>query len=116
MIKYRSKLEKAIHEANTELLYEPKEYKLEYNVPHVYQPDFIDPYEPWIYYEAKGRFRTSAEARKYVEIQKQHPEISIVFLFQNPRTKMPGARPRKDGTTLTMAEWADKHNFRYQEI
>ena len=112
-MKYRSKLEKAIHEANPELLYEPKEYKLGYSVPHVYQPDFIDPDEPGIYYEAKGRFRTSSEARKYVEIQKQHPDIEIVFLFQNPRTKMPGARVRKDGTTLTMAEWSDKNNFRY---
>lgn len=115
-MKYRSKFEEALHKANPDLLYEPKEYKLEYKVAHVYQPDFIDQNEDNIYYEAKGRFQDRPEARKYVEIQQQHPEIEIVFLFQNPRNKMPGARPRKDGTTLTMAEWADKHGFRYQEM
>ena len=115
-MKYRSKFEKRVHEANPDLEYELNKYKLSYYITHMYQPDFVHPAEPNVYYEAKGRFRTSGEARKYVEIQKQHPEIEIIFLFQNPRTKMPGARPRKDGTTLTMAEWADKHGFRYQEM
>ena len=111
-MKYRSKLEKKIHEANPYLEYEPKRCKLEYYRPHVYQTDFVDPEEPNVYYEAKGYFR-SGEARKYVMIQEQHPDIEIIFIFQNPFNKMPGAKKRKDGTFLTMAEWADKHGFRY---
>lgn len=96
------------------MLYEPKLYKLRYTVPHVYQVDFIDPTEPNIYYEAKGYFR-NGEARKYIMIQQQNPDIELVFLFQNPFTKMPGAKRRKDGTFLTMAEWADREGFRWEK-
>ena len=115
-MKYRSKLERRVHEANPHLLYEPKEHILEYFTDHKYQVDFVDPEEPNIFYEAKGYFRTSGEARKYVEIKEQYPDIEIIFLFQNPFTKMPGARRRKDGTVYTMAEWADKHGFRYERV
>lgn len=111
-IKYRSKLEERIHKKHPYWLYEPKHLKVTYKVEHTYQVDFVQPDEQNIYYEAKGYFR-SGEARKYVEIQEQHPDIEIVFIFQNPFNKMPGARRRKDGTFLTMAEWADKHGFRY---
>ena len=115
-MKYRSKLEERIHLANPHLLYEPKDCKLKYTVPHTYQVDFVDPDEPGIYYEAKGRFLDSGEARKYVVIKEQNPDIEIIFWFQNPFTKMPGARKRKDGTVYTMAEWADKHGFRYERV
>lgn len=111
-IKYRSKLEKRIHEANPHLLYEPKECKLKYKIPHVYQVDFVDPEEPNIYYEAKGYFRPG-EGRKYKAIQEQNPDIEVVFIFQQPLNKMSGAKRRKDGTTMTMAEWADKGGFRW---
>ncbi len=113
-IKYRSKLEKRIHEANPHLLYEPKDCKITYSIPHSYQVDFVDPDEPNIYYEAKGYFRPG-EGRKYKMIQKCNPDIEIVFIFQQPLNKMSGARVRKDGTTLTMAEWAEKGGFRWQK-
>jgi hypothetical protein len=36
-----------------------------------------------------------------------------VFLFENPDTKLHYLAKRKDGTKMTMAEWADKHKFRW---
>ena len=112
MTKYRSKLEKRVHEANPHFLYEPKDCKLNYDIPHVYQVDFVDPCEPNIYYEAKGYFRPG-EGRKYKMIQACNPGIEIIFIFQNPFNKMCGAKRRKDGTFLTMAEWAEKGGFRW---
>ena len=112
MIKYRSYLEQRIHEKHPNWLYEPKDLKVEYVTPHKYQVDFVDPEEPNIYYEAKGYFRPG-EARKYVMIKEQHPDIEIIFIFQQPRNRMSGAKRRKDGTTMTMGEWADKRGFRW---
>ena len=82
-----------------------------YTVEHMYQPDFI--YKDTLI-EAKGRFRDSKEAAKYVWIRKGLPwTLELVFVFQNPNTPMPGARKRKDGTKFTHGEWADKHGFKH---
>lgn len=81
-----------------------------------YEPDFvwIDPTGFKIYIEAKGRFRDSGEARKYIDVRNGlSKDEEIVFLFYNPYTPMPRAKKRADGTKLTMAEWATKHKFRY---
>ena len=76
-----------------------------------YEPDFI--YKN-ILIEAKGRFRTRDEARKYVDVRKcLDAAYELVFIFMNPNTAMPGARKRADGTRYNMAEWADKQGFRY---
>ena len=80
-----------------------------------YYPDFIyHDNKNTIYIEAKGRFRDRQEARKYVDIAQglgKHDEL--VFIFYNPKTPMPGARRRKDGTKLSHGEWADKQGFRH---
>ena len=89
--------------------------KLDYVVPHTYEPDFVHPSNTKCLIETKGRFRDSAEARKYVEIAKCNPEYEIVFVFQNPLTPMPNARKRQDGTKLTHAEWAMKNGFKYYD-
>ena len=66
--------------------------------------------------EIKGRFRTSEEARKYVWVRKHLQEgQELVFVFSNPKCKMPNAKKRKDGTYHTHAEWADKNNFVYYD-
>lgn len=78
-----------------------------------YEPDFqyFDGITT-IYIEAKGRFRDSAEARKYVDIRKSLPAFSeLVFVFQKPYTPMPNAKRRKNGTKFTHAEWAEKNGF-----
>ena len=87
--------------------------KITYTQVRTYEPDFIyRDGEYTIYIEAKGRFRDRAEAKKYVDIsQCLGEQETLVFVFQNPRTAMPGARRRRDGTRYTMQEWADKQGF-----
>lgn len=84
-----------------------------YTQTKLYEPDFI-----WGTYliEAKGRFRDSEEARKYLDIRKSLIFEELVFLFYDPKTPMPRARRRKDGTKFTMSEWADKNGFRYYTV
>jgi len=77
----------------------------------MYEPDFVI---GQFLIEAKGRFRDSEEARKYVDIRANIPSNQeIVFVFYHPDTPMPRARRRQDGTKFTMAEWANKNGFRY---
>jgi len=85
-----------------------------------YEPDFIyyntaggkQKYK--IFIEAKGRFRDRGEARKYVDVKKGLDKSEeLVFVFYNPKTPMPGARKRQDGTKLTHGEWAELNGFRY---
>lgn len=65
-----------------------------------------------VYFEAKGRFRDRNEARKYIDIRAGLNETEmLVMVFQNPKTPMPGARKRSDGTRQTMAEWATKNEL-----
>lgn len=67
-----------------------------------------------VYFEAKGRFRDRQEARKYVDVQRCLGESErIIFVFQKPKTPMPGAPTRADNTRQTMAEWAAKNGFEY---
>lgn len=87
--------------------------KLAYIQKKTYEPDFIyHDGKKVIYIEAKGRFRTSGEARKYVDVKaglKKNEEL--VFIFSDPRKPMPNAKSRKDGTKRTHGDWADHHQF-----
>ena len=116
-VKYDSKFEKEVHEIMQGCEYHPKE-RLLYIVPKQYEPDFVykSRGKTW-YIEAKGRFRTSEEARKYVIIAETlSPKEELVFLFQRANTPMPGSKRRKDGTRYTMQEWAEKHGFRWYTL
>ena len=86
---------------------------VEYTQTKMYEPDFrVGDF----LIEAKGRFRDSEEARKYVDIRRSLVFQELVFIFYDPNTPMPRARRRKDGTKFTMAEWADKNSFRYYTV
>ena len=82
---------------------------------HTYEPDFKGTWmDKVIYVEAKGRFRESAEYKKYLYIRdslQDHEEL--VFLFMKRDTAMPNAKTRRDGTKRTMEEWAEAEGFRY---
>lgn len=93
--------------------YEDKKRKVNYETKAVYNPDFTFNGIPWLLIEAKGRFMGgSKEAAKYVWVKRCHPELEIVFIFSNMNNKAyPGCRRRKDGSFLTMGEWASKNNF-----
>lgn len=91
--------------------YEYEPCKLPYTVTRNYIPDLkIGD----IYVEVKGYFRQDAQ-RKMRSVKEQHPELDIRFLFQRASSTLQGAKKRKDGTKMTCAEWAEKHNFTYAE-
>lgn len=115
-MKYRSKFEKTFAVKYPHLPYESEQ--LPYWSAHTYTPDFVTPSgKYWL--ELKGRFRTAAEAAKYIDIRKhlhfhdkdKPPEL--IFVFMDPKKKMPGARKRKDGSYFTMDDWAKKNKFKY---
>tara|TARA_R100000951_G_scaffold18583_1_gene15028 strand:- start:131 stop:502 length:372 start_codon:yes stop_codon:yes gene_type:complete len=93
------------------IAYEYEPCKLPYTVTRNYIPDLkIGD----IYIEVKGYFRQDAQ-RKMRSMKEQHPELDIRFLFQRGKSTVQGAKKRKDGTKMTCAEWAEKHNFIYAE-
>lgn len=82
---------------------------IDYIVRKKYNPDcqFGD-----VLIEIKGRFRSTAEASKYVWVRKHlPPHMELVFVFASPDCRMPNARRRVDGSYQTHAEWADKNDF-----
>lgn len=111
MVKYASEMERVLHEEHPDLNYEPE--SITYTQTKRYTPDFKHPNLPKVWFEFKGRFRTSAEARIYKDVALCHPDMQIVFIFPNPMNNMPFAKKRKDGTKLTMGEWADNHGFKH---
>lgn len=113
-VKYDSKFEKKLHSVLKGCSYHTE--RLPYVQHKHYEPDFIHKgADGTTYYiEAKGWFRDSAEARKYVDVLDcLPPKSQLVFIFQNPMKKMPGAKRRKDGTYRTMKEWAVKYGIEY---
>ncbi|AUX83669.1 endonuclease [Pseudomonas phage NV1] len=67
-----------------------------------------------VYVEIKGYFQDAAEASKYLWVRKSlPPDAELVFVFESPSKAMHWLKARKDGTKQTMAEWADKNQFRW---
>lgn len=108
---FKSMLEKRLAAVLQYCRYE--KVKLKYVIPHTYNPDFDFADKPWCVIEAKGRFiNGSSEAKKYIEVAKQHKDVEIVFIFERAMTKAyTSCKKRKDGTVLTLGEWAAKNNF-----
>lgn len=105
-MKYKSQLEKRIHTGPMKVLtYEPKDARLSYIVPKMYQPDLRG--RDGALYEIKGRARTSDELRKYVLVKSQHPNIDLRFILMNPNVRAyPGCR-------TTLANWLAKYGFEW---
>ena len=107
---YRSGLEETVGKALTEagVSYEYETLKIEW-VDHKvrkYTPDFILP--NGIIVETKGRF-VAADRRKHLEIQKQHPEKDIRFVFSNAKNKL------NKGSKTTYAMWCEQKGFKWAE-
>lgn len=112
----RSKFEVDLSKRLKGCWYEPAEYKQSYCMVGEYLPDFVPKNEDDVLIEAKGRFRTHQEAKKYIAVRDDNPEIRIVFVFYDPTKPMPGARERTDGTRFSMAEWAERNDFEWYTI
>ena len=107
---YRSGLEETLASElkarKVDFQFEP--FKISYLQPakcRKYLPDFIiNRGRTSLIIETKGRF-TTADRQKHLLIKKQHPELDIRFVFQNPR-----ARISKTSKT-TYAMWCEKNGF-----
>tara|TARA_R100001530_G_scaffold135422_1_gene112594 strand:+ start:1940 stop:2332 length:393 start_codon:yes stop_codon:yes gene_type:complete len=109
--KYRSGLEskiaKQLSTKKIPILYET--VKLAYSKPisqHIYTPDFVLP--SGVIIEAKGLF-SSADRKKHLLVQEQHPTLDIRFVFSYSCKKL------YKGSKTTYADWCDKHGFIYAD-
>lgn len=93
-----------------------EEEKIEYEKPArqaKYTPDFIvttrpdgTPRAKPLIVETKGRFLT-ADRQKHLLIKRQHPDLDIRFVFNNPNAKI------SKTSKTTYAKWCEKHGFLY---
>ena len=85
------------------IYYEP--ISIEYTSPvKKYRPDFI--LDNGIIIEVKGYFE-SKDRSKHLRVKKQHPQLDIRFVFQNPQLRLSKA------SKTTYAKWCEKHGFKY---
>lgn len=113
-MRYDSKFEQQLHESVLKnFIYHP--CTREFTVKFKYTPDFGVESGGNIYYiETKGYIYSGRDARNYTEFRKSlQCNEELIFLFQNPAIKLNWKSKRKDGTKMTMAEWADVNSFRW---
>ena len=104
--RYRSGLEKEVAAYLTaeqkQVRYEVLKIEWEDLRYRTYTPDFV--LDNGIIIETKGIF-DSDDRRKHLEVQKQHPELDIRFVFSNAKAKLyKGAKSR-------YFDWCDKNDF-----
>ena len=106
--RYRSGLEKAVaaylRQNQKKVRYEVLKVEWEDLRYRTYTPDFV--LDNGIIIETKGIF-DSADRRKHREIQRQHPELDIRFVFSNANAKLyKGAKSR-------YWNWCEQHKFQW---
>lgn len=101
---YRSNLERDFNR-RFKLPYET--VKLKYTVEHTYTPDLL--LAPNVHLELKGLF-VSADRAKHLHIKKQHPNVKVLFVFQDAHRRL--TRTSK----TTYAEWCAKHGFAWVDV
>jgi len=105
---YRSGLEKEVaawlKDKQKKVRYEQLKVEWEDLKYRTYTPDFV--LDNGIIIETKGIF-DSADRRKHREVQRQHPELDIRFVFSNANAKLyKGAKSR-------YCDWCDKYDFQW---
>lgn len=102
---YKSKLEVKTQELLPDAPYETE--KIQYTKEHTYTPDFV--LGKNTYLECKGRF-VAADRAKHLLIKKQHPEITVYFLFERPYNTLSKA------SKTTYAEWCERNQFEWTTL
>ena len=107
---FRSGLEvtvaKQLEDSGVKVEYETSKIKYKVDEVRTYTPDFVLP--NGIVIETKGRF-TSADRKKHLLIQKQHPNKDIRFVFTNSGGKI------SKGSKTSYADWCIKNRFLYAD-
>ena len=106
--RYRSGLEKEVaaylRQNQKKVRYEVLKVEWEDLRYRTYTPDFV--LDNGIIIETKGIF-DSSDRRKHREIQRQHPELDIRFVFSNANAKLyKGAKSR-------YCHWCEQHKFQW---
>jgi len=106
--RYRSGLEKEVaaylRKTQKKVRYEVLKVEWEDLRYRTYTPDFV--LDNGIIIETKGIF-DSEDRRKHREIQRQHPELDIRFIFSNAKAKLyKGAKSR-------YFNWCEQHKFQW---
>lgn len=108
---YRSGLEESISkeltEKGVEFTYEKMKISWLDSKTRTYTPDFVI-LRNGIIVESKGRF-TSDDRRKHLEVQAQHPELDIRFVFSNSRAKLYKKAKSSYG------DWCIRYGFQYAD-
>ena len=92
--------------------YESKKFKYTAIEERVYNPDGVITDD--ILIEVKGRFRTRAEARKYLHFRNCYPNVHLCFVLGGKDVPLPGAKERKkDGRKRTHEDWLTENGFLY---
>ena len=97
---YKSKFEVDVQALIPKIPYEVD--KLSYVKEHTYNPDWT--LRPGVYLEAKGRW-LAADRAKHLEIKKQHPDVTVYFIFMNPDVKL------SKRSKTSYGDWATAHGF-----
>lgn len=104
---YRSGLEERVAKQFSDLGLEAhyEVDKIPYQKPmSTYTPDFKLPCGDYV--ETKGRFM-GADRTKHLLIKKQQPDVTIRFVFTNPKAKL------SKTSKTTYAGWCKRHGFIY---
>ena len=104
---YRSGFENKVASALSEqkVKFEYEVTQIEYVKPETYHKYTVDFTLPnGILIETKGRW-TLEDRKKHLLIKKQHPNLDIRFVFQNPKGKI------RKGSKTTYADYCDKHGI-----
>jgi hypothetical protein len=106
--RYRSGLEKEVaaylRKTQKKVRYEVLKVEWEDLRYRTYTPDFV--LDNGIIIETKGIF-DSDDRRKHREIQRQHPELDIRFVFSNAKAKL------YKGSKSRYFNWCDQHEFQW---
>jgi hypothetical protein len=89
--------------------YEVRKIKWEDYKLRSYTPDFE--LDNGIIIESKGRFLAD-DRRKHLEVQRQHPELDIRFVFSNSKVYY-SAKTTKNRKTY--GDWCDANGFKYAD-
>ena len=114
MTKYDSIFEKDLHSGVLkDWTYHPKTF--EFSIPKKYTPDYgLEVGDRTYYIESKGYLYTSESCRSFTEFRKTLSDLEeLIFCFSNPTTILKWKTKRKNGTKMTVSQWADVNNFRW---
>jgi len=113
-LKYESKFEQSLHNGPLKN-FNLHPYTDDFYLPQKYTPDFALTVEGYEYIiESKGYLYTSHVCKMYTEYRKQlGKNRELIFLFQYPGKPINWKPIRKDGTKMTVSEWAEYNKFRW---